>query len=303
MIKKLNIGFLSTTYHTSLILIARKWIEKKLGIKVDWKLYPSGPDEVKALAKKEIDIAYIGLPPVIIGIGNRIPLKCIAAGHVEGSLLIGEEGFKSFEELGTLSEVLIQFRGKMIASPPKGSIHDIIIRKFLKEHGIKDVEVNNFPWADNILDDFSDRKITSAIGTPALAVAAKEFSGGKILIPADKLWENSPSYGIITREDLIENSPELLSRFLFLHKEATDEIRDNPDKAAGDVSKLIGIVDEDFVKKVYRVSPKYFINLTDEFINSTKEFINALVKLEYIKEPVSTDDVFDFRIIEAIGER
>ena len=85
-----------------------------------------------------------------------------------------------------------------------------------------------------------------------------------------------------------------------LHKEATDEIKSNSDEAAKAVSKLIGIVDEDFVKEVYRVSPKYFINLTDEFINSTKEFIGALVELNYIKEPASTGDVFDFRIIKRL---
>ena len=302
MIKKLNIGFLSTTYHTSLILIANKWVEEKLGLEADWKLYPSGPDEVKALAKKEIDIAYIGLPPVIIGIVNKIPVKCIAAGHAEGSLLVAEGHYKSLEEKGSLPEVLKQFRGKIIASPPKGSIHDIIIRKLLQRYRLEDVIIKNSPWADLILDDFSDQKIAAAIGTPALAVAAIEFCKGKILVPPDKLCKNSPSYGIITRTELIENSPELLSKFLLLHKEATDEIKSNSDEAAKVVSKLIGIVDEDFVKEVYRVSPKYFINLTDEFINSTKEFIGALVKLNYIKEPVSTDDVFDFRIIKAIGK-
>ena len=297
---KLNIGFLSTTYHTSLLLIAKKWVEEELNIEVNWELYASGPDEVKALANGEIDIGYIGLPPVIIGIYNRVPIKCIAAGHVEGSILIAQKGFKSLHEAGSVHEVLRQFKDKAIASPPRGSIHDIIIRKLIGEHGIEDIEIRNFPWADLILDDFTDGKICAAIGTPSLAVAVMQFSNGKILIPSDKMWRNSPSYGIIARNDLIENSSEVLENFLHLHEKAIENIKSSPEEAARSVSKLIGVVGEDFVREVYKISPKYFTELTDEFINSTKEFINALVDLKYIKEPVPIDDIFDFRIVERL---
>lgn len=300
---KLNIGFLSTTYHTSLLLIAEKWVEEKLNIEVNWKLYASGPDEVNALSRREIDIGYIGLPPVIIGIHNRVPIKCIAAGHVEGSILIAENSFKSFKETGSIPLVLKQFIGKTIASPPKGSIHDIIIRKLIQEYGVEGIEVKNFPWADLILDDFTDKKICAAVGTPSLAVAAMQFSNGKVLIPSDKMWRNSPSYGIVARNDFIENHPEILQKFLSLHKKATDEIKINSENAAKSVSKLIGVVGEDFVSEVYKVSPKYFINLTDDFINSTKEFISTLIQLKYIKKSVSVEEIFDFRVIGRILNR
>ena len=297
---KLNIGFLSTTYHTSLLLIARKWVEEELNIEVNWKLYASGPDEVKALSKKEIDIGYIGLPPVIIGINNRVPVKCIAAGHVEGSIFVAQKGFKSLQETGSVPGVLRQFKGKAIASPPKGSIHDIVIRKLIEEHGIKDIEVKNFPWADLILDDFTDGKICAAVGTPSLAVAVMQFSNGKILIPSDKLWKNSPSYGIISRSDFIDTAPDLLQAFLLLHKKATDEINSDSGKPAKAVAELIGVVGEDFVRAVYKISPKYFYNLPVEFIESTKEFINVLAELKYISKPIPADDIFDFRILERL---
>ena len=296
----LNIGFLSTTYHTSLLLIAKKWVEEELNIEVNWELYASGPDEVKALANGEIDIGYIGLPPVIIGIDNRVPIKCIAAGHVEGSLLVAQKSFKSLQETGSVSGVLKQFEGRTIASPPKGSIHDIIIRNLIQRYKIEGIEVKNIKWADLILDDFSDGKICAAVGTPSLAVAAMQFSNGKVLIPSDKMWKNSPSYGIVARNDLIENSPELLRKFLSLHKDATDEIKSDSGNTAKAVSELIGVIGEDFVREVYKISPKYFVNLTDEFINSTKEFVNALVELKYIKALVPTDEIFDFRIVKRL---
>ena len=82
--KKINIGHLSTLYHTSFILMGTDWL-KKSGIQANWKLFASGPDIVKAFEKKEIDIGYIGLPPAIIGMDRGVPLVCVAGGHVEGS--------------------------------------------------------------------------------------------------------------------------------------------------------------------------------------------------------------------------
>ena len=39
----------------------------------------------------ELDIGYIGLPPAIIGIEQGVPIKCVAGGHVEGTILCAKK--------------------------------------------------------------------------------------------------------------------------------------------------------------------------------------------------------------------
>ena len=100
------------------------------GVDASWKLFPSGPDIMKAMTDGEIDLSYIGLPPAMIGIARGVPVRCIAGGHVEGTVLVARDRYRGIDELGDEKAVLTQF--SVIGCPPKGSIHDIIIRDLLQ---------------------------------------------------------------------------------------------------------------------------------------------------------------------------
>ncbi|MFQ5868175.1 MAG: ABC transporter substrate-binding protein, partial [bacterium] len=52
--------------------------------------------------------------------------------------------------------------------------------------------------------------------------------------------------------------------------------------------------------QVYRVSPKYCANLSDEFIESTLSFVPVLYKLKYILRKLTEDDIFDFGFIKEV---
>src|SRR5512136_3033955 len=111
-----KIGYLTTLYHTSFIIQASGQMAD-LGIKASWKLFPNGPAIVEAFGKNEIDLGYIGLPPAMIGISKGLKIKCIAGGHVEGTVLIGKRDFQLAE---TAKEVLSQFKGRIIGTPRRG---------------------------------------------------------------------------------------------------------------------------------------------------------------------------------------
>ena len=106
----MNIGYLSTIYHTSFILKSpdNKFLDS-IGVDLNWTLFPTGPAMMEAFKSGEIDIGYIGLPPVMIGIDKGLKLKCVAGGHVEGTVMIANDSFSSFHDLGSVSEVLKQF--------------------------------------------------------------------------------------------------------------------------------------------------------------------------------------------------
>lgn len=296
-LKPISIGHLSTVYHTSFILEGTDWL-RKAGIDATWKLYASGPDIVKAFETGEIDLGYIGLPPVIIGIARGIPFKCIAGGHVEGTVLLAQKEYKGVDELCDVSAVLDQFRGRAIGTPPKGSIHDVIARDLVAMLGL-DIEVRNYPWADFVLDALVDGEIPAAAGTPPLAVAARRFCGARVVIPPHRLWPNNPSYGIVVRREFMENEGTILE-FLRLHERACNFIREKPEEAAAIVAKLTEIVDEGFVLEAYRISPKYCSALSPEYVASTMGFVKVLKQLGYIDRLVGEDEIFDFTFIKKV---
>ena len=297
MSDNIRIAHLSTVYHTSFILMGTDWLESA-GIHAEWKLFASGPDIVNAFANKEIDLAYIGLPPAIIGIDRGIPIICVAGGHVEGTVMIARQEFGTFDELKNINAVLVQFNGKVIGSPPKGSIHDIIINNVIEEEDF-DIKVKNFPWTDFVLEALVDGHIDGAVGTPSLAVAASRANNSRIVIPPDALWPNNPSYGIVVRTELLD-FPDLIKGFLELHEKASNFIREKPGDAARIVSGLTGIVDEDFVREAYRVSPKYCASLSRDFVDSTMAFIPVLRRMKYISGNPSESKIFKRAYIDMV---
>ncbi len=297
-----RVGHLSTFYHTAMLLMARK--PEAL---FEWQLFATGPDIVNAFRQRLIDIAYIGLPPAIIGIDQGVRIKCVAGGHMEGTVMAGAKGLKGYPDLRDFDEVLGQLQGLKIGVPGKGSIHDVILSDALARYGLaKSVEVVNFKWADAITEAVSKNQVQAAIGTPSLAVAVKRYAGGKTLYPPRLIWPGNPSYGIVAGMEFIESRPDAIEKFLVKHEEASRELRENPRECARRISSYTGVADEEFVLEAINMSPKYCAQLTEEYMKTTMDFAGALKRLGYIgvgtrkDREFSREDIFETGFIRRV---
>lgn len=294
----LRIGHLSTMYHTAFLLRGTDLLSQRR-IAAEWTLFASGPDIISAMQRGDLDLGYIGLPPVIIGIDRGLSLACIAGGHVEGTVMIAGPAARTLQECGDMREFLSQFAGKAIGTPPKGSIHDVIVNELLREHGIADVAVKNYPWADFLSDALVQGEIAAAAGTPALAVTARRYGSAKLVIPPDRLWPFNPSYGIVVMRQMLKKQ-EVLMRFLSAHEAACEMIRHEPQKAAGIVAATTGMVDPGFVMETYRISPKYCAALPPEYVCSTMKFVRTLHELGYISRSIGEGEIFERSLIGSV---
>lgn len=276
----------------------RKDLKKDL----DWILFGTGPVMVKAFKEERLDIGYMGLPPAIIGIDQGVPIKCIAGGHVEGTIMIAKREYKTQKQLdGSLKRVLSQFKGKAIGVPSKGSIHDVILNYYQKKYNlINEIIVKNYEQAEFIAKDMRDGILEAGIGTPALAVFASTILEPHIIIEAESLWPNNPSYGIFAHKKLIEKDPDLVLNFLYYHKNASILLRNSPSFAAEKISKIFEIIDKSYAEAVLKISPKYCISLSEGYIKATKKFVETLHNSGYIKKKVKVEEIFDFRFVNKI---
>jgi NitT/TauT family transport system substrate-binding protein len=297
---EIRIGHLSTAYHTSMVLLGRREWERDAELALRWELYPTGPRIIDAMGMGDLDMGYVGLPPAIVGIDKGVRLKCVAGGHVEGTVIIAGMKCRSLERLGYKTRATLE-QFNCIGSPSKGSIHDVIIRDLLKKEGLAQrVTVKNYPWADLLVNALENGEIDAAIGTPSLAAVAIQAGFGRIIFQPKELWPFNPSYGIMAREEIIEESPWLIESFLRIHRKASILIREHPQRAIEIISKVIGVVDEEFVFTARDISPRYCTSIPPEFIEATMAFVKALRALRYIKNPLREEDIFDRSFIERV---
>ncbi len=292
MIIMLRIGHLSTIYHTALLMQGQKTLES-LGIDVEWKLYGGGPAIVEAMRKNEIDIGYIGLPPAMTGIAQGVPIKCVAGGHIEGTALATREK----PAQSTMKALMKHLEGKRIGSPPKGSIHDILIRHLLKKHKTK-AEVINYPWADFIPLAMEQEEIDASIGTPALITALKKDLNAHIALKPRRIWPYNPSYGILARTEHLQN-PDL-QRFIQAHEDSSNKLIKEPHRAARIIADTLGHIDHGFALEVIKQSPRYCASLPAEYIASTMRFVPVMMDLGYLDRSMTSQEVFHTRIIDQL---
>lgn len=288
-----------------MLLIGTGWVEQHLRRPVRWSLFPTGPDIVNALSRRELDIAYIGLTPAMIGVGRGVPIRCVAGGHVEGTVIVGKSEYCTLDEYGgDLSAALGQFKGKAIGCPKRGSIHDIIVRYYLAEGGLEDeVEVKNFDSAEFIAEGMAEGAVEAAGATPSVVSYLGFFRGSfdaKVIVSPSRLWPYNPSCGVFARTDVIEGQPELVEGFLAMHKRAAEFMRERPAQAARTVAEVMELVDQAYVLQAFKVSPKYCIALPPEYIEATLRFVEPLQRLGYLQKPLRGEDIFDLRFVERL---
>lgn len=295
---EIRIGHLSTFYHTAYILMGTDLLSSE-GIKAEWELFASGPDIIKAMTSGKLDVGYIGLPPAIIGIDNNLPIICIAGGHIEGTVMVAGPDIVPLSSFADMLTFLRQFEGKTIGSPPKGSIHDIIIRSLLSQYNLTGISVAHYPWADFLPDAIKRGEIAAAVGTPALAVSARWYGNGRVVVRPEEIWPFNPSYGIVVRKDLLKD-PKPLEVFLVAHEKASEMIRHSPHRCSEIIADFTGIVERDFVRETFLLSPHYCSSLPDEYIRSTMEFVRTMHQLDSISRPLREEEIFDTSLIRQV---
>lgn len=294
--KQLRIGYLSTLYHTSHILMHQGSIDAGLGSAAQWQLFGTGPAMIEAFSQGELDLGYIGLPPAMIGISRGMALKCIAGGHIEGTVMIGRADMGAAQDMHQRNDILARFEGKKIGAPARGSIHDSIIRHLLRTQGVAGATVVNYPWADLMPQAIADGEIAAAVGTPPLAAVAQAWYGLSIIIPPGLVWPFNPSYGIIVQAGMLKERG-FLEGFIGLHEQACNCMREQPLDAARILSQAVKVVDAAFVQKVLAVSPHYCAALPEPYRAATMAFVPVLRELGYIDRELSEGEVFDLSFI------
>ncbi|MDF2422030.1 MAG: ABC transporter substrate-binding protein [Nitrosopumilus sp.] len=229
---KIRIAYFPNVGHAIPIVGMEKgFFQNSLGdqVKIETRVFDSGPQAIESLFSNSIDLAYVGPGPAINGFINSENHNVrILAGAASGgaSFVVHPDS-----EINSASD----FAGKKIAAPQIGNTQDVSLRHYLSENGLRTAEkggsviVYNIPNPD-IYTLFAKGDVDGAwVPEPWATILVTELNG-KRLFHEEVLWTNQEfaSVLLIANVDFVEKNPELIANLLKSHNETADWINQNP---------------------------------------------------------------------------
>ncbi|QLH07313.1 ABC transporter substrate-binding protein [Nitrosopumilus ureiphilus] len=229
---KLRIAYFPNIGHAIPIVGMEKgFFKKSIGdeIKIETRIFDSGPQAIESLFANSIDLAYVGPGPAINGFLNseNHNVKILAGAASGGASFI----VHPLSEIKSASD----FAGKKIAAPQIGNTQDVSLRNYLSENGLKTAEKGGSVIVYNISNPdiytlFVKGDIDGAwVAEPWATILETELDG-KRLFHEEELWPNNEfaSVLLIGNVDYVKKNRKLVSELLVSHYETADWINENP---------------------------------------------------------------------------
>jgi NitT/TauT family transport system substrate-binding protein len=297
--KPLRIGWVYAMANAPALIAEKKGFYAEEGLKVDIRSFGDGPVVQQAVAAGEIDVAYVGAPPVYQWFSRGLEGKIIAKVNYGQAAVIAD----SDKSIKTVADL----RGKKLAGVAKGSGMDVLLRGFvLKEYAKLDPDrdLSIIPMPPGNMNAALDRNVVDAAFSWEPFVSQSLLQGtSRLVLDVNKALPNYPWYVIMAVPKTLQDRPDDLVKLLRAHRKAIAFLRDHPDEAnriIADAFKLEAIrttdgktIQPDVIVKEARKR----LGWSDKLETADLQFIQRLMdyslSLGFMTKPLKVEQVVD----------
>ncbi|HBY57184.1 MAG TPA: nitrate ABC transporter substrate-binding protein [Candidatus Atribacteria bacterium] len=284
------------------------WFEEEGLNLTSYESYVTGMALASALARGDIQVAYMCLIPAINVYANaKVPIKIVAGTHKYGyGLVVNPEKIKSVKDL--------EEPGVRIGCVREGGAVDVLLHKTIDKYNLNEKKISN-----NI-QRINPPKQVLAIKTGQLdaaflpeqwATMAEEF-GFKMLLMSQDVWPEMQGSILVVKEELIRDHPEVVKKLVKISQRANDWINQHPQEAAEIVTRqlreaggsLFPVQIADIATKT-KITPKVLLRsmsrleyTTDIDLAVVQEAIDYVAELGYIRSSFKAEDILDLSFIK-----
>jgi NitT/TauT family transport system substrate-binding protein len=171
------------------------------------KKFMDFPTMKEALIARKIDATFMIMPLAMKLVSDGVPVKIVYLGHRDGSTLMvrTDSDIKDFEGL----------KGKTVAIPSRFSNQQILMLRTMKEHGMKEGDINfkELPPPEHPSALAAKAIDAYIIGEPHAAKAEME-GYGRVLYRAGDLWPNFISCGLVVRQEVVDQNRPMVEELV-----------------------------------------------------------------------------------------
>ncbi len=269
--------------HAACAYVAKEnnWYEDEGIDLTTYESYATGMQLTSALARGDIQVAYICLSPAILAYSRGVPLVIVAGSHKHGYGLVASPGITNISDLN----------GATIGCVREGGMVDILLNRMIREYDLKDVRIQRMEPLKQVIALETGR--IDAAFLPEHHATAAESNGFHMLITSHELWDDMQGSVLIVKRELIDDDPETVRKLVLVTQRATDRINDDPDEAAAVLAEELDTELEIIKKSMSRLN--YTTQIDAE---SVQEMIDYMVELGYIEEGMRAEDMLDTTFLQ-----
>ena len=286
----------------------RGWFEEEGLNLASYESYVTGMALASALARGDIQVAYMCLIPAINVYANaKVPIKIVAGTHKYGyGLVVNPDNIKNIKDLEK-SDI-------RIGCVREGGAVDVLLHRTIDKYNLDEEKILHR------IQRMNPPKQVMAIKTGQLdaaflpeqwATMAEEF-GFKMLLMSQEVWPEMQGSVLVVKEELIEDYPDVVKKLVKVSKRASDWANQYPQEAAEivaqqlqeaggslfpakmvDIATKIEITPDVLLRSMNRL--KY---TTDIDLAVIQDAINYVAHLGYIKNSFKAEDILDLSFIK-----
>lgn len=223
----LHVGYVFAMANAPALIAEKKGFYKAEGLNVALKALGDGPVIQQALAAGELDIAYIGTPPVYQWYSRGLESRILAKVNYGQAAVVA----KADGPVHSLADL----KGHKLAGVKKGSGMDVLLRGYvLKERaGLdpdRDVQIVDMPTGN--MNAAMERGIVDAAFTWEPFVSQSLLRGsGRLLLDVNQALPNYPWYVIIGLPKTLQERPDDVVKLLHAHRKAIAFLNGHPEES------------------------------------------------------------------------
>jgi NitT/TauT family transport system substrate-binding protein len=284
------------------------WFEEEGLDLTAYESYVTGMTLASALARGDIQVAYMCLVPAINVYANaKVPIKIVAGTHKYGyGLVVNPDKIKSVKDLER-SDI-------RLGCVREGGAVDVLLHRTIdkynldKEKILHKIQRMNPP--KQVLAIKMGQLDTAFL--PEQWVTIAEDFGFKMLLMSQDVWSEMQGSVVVVKEELIREHPEIVKRLVKVSQKATDWVNQYPKEAAEVMARQLQITGGclfpvntievagklDITSEVLFRSMERLEYTTDIDPEVVQETIDYLVKLGYIKSSFPAENILNLGFIE-----
>jgi len=284
------------------------WFEEEGLNLTSYESYVTGMALAAALARGDIQVAYMCLVPAINVYANaKVPIKIVAGTHKYGyGLVVNPDKIKNIKDLEK-SDI-------RIGCVSEGGAVDVLLRRTIEKYNLDEEKILSR------IQRMNPPKQVMAIKTGQLdaaflpeqwATMAEDF-GFKMLLMSQEVWPEMQGSVLVIKEELIRDHPEVVKKLVKISQKAIDWINQHPQEAAEIVARqlqeaggsLFPVEIADIATKT-EITPEVLLRsmnrlkyTTDIDLAVIQDTINYVAQLGYIKNSFNAEDILDLSFME-----